>query len=430
MYVTSDMLARLMIPIQIWARLNLDTRNILDNRFSHGRENCLILSHLKSALERSGKALLDIRVEHCTPDLAEALNAECFRWSLFKLTKTGTKFHDDAMSALFKRPTLSGQIKSVTVRIVQNYKAIPEWLDKAQPASLELTQCDLSKFCRMNWWTTLRELRIKEQPNGMDPTDNTPALSLRDILKRTGSYLTYLHIQAIPMGAVVPTQPVIFPELRELKLIGFDHWWLYRGNKVEKLTLDPFHLTPEDVSATYPSLLQLDYAAGVEPLRPQWIIAPNLDLLTLHATHEATADKPLPWLNKDGTLSPMATKRLRLTHISIHHKQILDALRLHKKLEELTITNCRLSMALLTAFGAKPTRKFPIVCPNLRELSIKIPIFPRNTTAARHEDIFAEIVKNRKAQGHPLQKLLVTWPSHGETQDREPDDFVKLEDTV
>lgn len=356
--------------------------------------------------------------------MASLLASECVRWGSLKLSRTNNKLDDEIMLALFKQTKPATKLLSVTIRMVENYKALAQWLGKARPSSLELSHCNISKFLQVKGWPELRELRINNASTTKSAALNVvPGAGLKNVLTSSASHLTYLEIRNVPPDAVPWLGPITFPQLLELKLEMVDKWWLYRGDKLEKLWLKPPSPAPEDLSILYPGLTHLDYDATNAHLMLESIIAPRLDFMALRHVREAEPGKNFIWLNKDGSLSQLATRQLDLHEVSVPPKQFLAALRPHHKVEELKLNYCRVPISFLQVFGNKPTRKYPMLCSNLQRLSIGIFHSDRKADDARYKELFKDIAKARKEYEHPLRELLVRlcW-------DQEPKDFANLEE--
>jgi hypothetical protein len=357
----------------------------------HGREWCFNVPQLRGALGRSGHALLDLEIESCTRDMAVLMAAESTRWGIIRLPNYDNDIETEPITILIKHVPTPTRLQ--TAKIVGTFDAtLPSWLEQTQPPRLELLYCDLSLFAKTSWWAGLCDLRIRES--------STDRLMAHSVLEATRLQLTYLEIRGGQRAIYRPPSPLDFPELLEIHLEGVD-WWNFRGNKLIKMYLQPNSSPPPNLSVAYPSLIELTYHTGRVMLAQESIIAPRLELLTLHKIRPRDEQSAFPWLNKDGTPSTLASKHLRLVDCKIS-KQLVKLLCANSKFEQLEMTDCELFIGSVKMFS---------LCPSLKELLIDPCYFARNVAAERYDTVFLDIIKAKKRNGNPLKRLVVVSPA-------------------
>lgn len=373
-------------------------------RFSKGRERCTNVSHLQAALNRSGHALLDIKVSYITLDMAILLASECTRWGILKFTGPWRDEDKKVMPAFFAKSEAAGRIRSVHLPMLEDLQCLAEWLQWAKPASLKLSSFKPSTLAPISWWDELRDLRIHDRISLSSNQGN----SLRSTLRDTAPRLTKLQI--IARGIAV-SSPLYFTELLELELEGIGDWWNFKCDSLTKFSLCVTREVPATIRAVYPRLSDLSIDPSSFPLPSKSIFAPNLDALNLYRAGTGKPGENFIWLNSDGTLSDMSPTHLQLNDCRMSSKSLLDTLRPYQGLVSLELKYCGLPATFFKAFGVRHSKKNPILCPRLRWMIVHFGYFVKRFEKKRYIEAFESTVALRKEIGQPLSKLFVEWPS-------------------
>lgn len=362
-------------------------------------EHCISPSHLKSALERSGQALLNIKISRCTIEMATMLVNEWHRCESLDISSRSIRKRT-VMSILFAKAQSPAALRHVRSADPEDPQ-FQKWLEGTRPSSLYGSRWDLSSLSKISWWNELRDVRLNSLSGGVQT-------HLQSMLTSISNGITHLEIDGM---ARLEVSALCLPELLELKVSDVEGWWHFKCPNLIKLSVRTIYPIPPDATSIFPNLQELIFDAQSITLHSTLIRAPNLERLTLRHMGNGMPGHNFIWLDVNGNLSSAVPKKLLMDSCSMAYKPFLDSLRPCDELESLELTYSTLPSTFFKAFGTKPSKKSPMLCRNLREMIIHISPFHRRFDRERYCETFKNILTMRQRQGCPLTRLSVKWPS-------------------
>jgi hypothetical protein len=159
----------------------------------------------------------------------------------------------------------------------------------------------------------------------------------------------------------------------------------------------------------------LDWDAYYDNLGVEMISAPQLESLTLRRIRHAAPGINLIWLNHNETPSGLSPKYLSLVEYSASSKPLVTSLRRYTALTDLRIEQSTLYLAFFKAFTAKPTKKLPRPCANLRNITVCL-LTDAKFDKNQYTQIFKTFIAMRR-QTKPLKSLRIQWPNRDEWEE-------------
>jgi hypothetical protein len=371
-----------------------------------GRQRCLNLPDLKAALQRSRNASLDIKITDFSRAMARRLADEWERWgSLEIIGPYDINSQTDALNMLFGIHQRNIGLQSVILLPGLDNQLLYKWLETARPVSLHLNGCTDVTLNELSWWQELRELRLHNVGTNSVPR----SLNIQSTLTAT-THLTHLEILNHHDYTCPIDSTMHFPQLVKLYLKRVEGWWHFRCDKLLELKLELRlrHQPPPNSTFSYPNLRILDWDAYHDNLGAEMIAAPQLESLTLRRVKDAAPGINLIWLNHNETPSGISPKYLSLIEYWASSKALATSLRRCTALQDLRIEECTLYLSFFKAFTAKPTRKLPRPCYNLRNITVSL-LTDAKFDKDQYTQVFKAFVAMRRGT-KPLKSLRIQWP--------------------